>query len=122
MRKLGAGTAAHWPENLPDDPEVVTSPEEREGALHNARELAASLGQAARQIPAITSRHNMSQADRHSFQSAAAFLEDQANRLGRAARRGNIEEMQGLLDSIRASCISCHTRFKDVSGEIPPRA
>lgn len=121
MKQLGVTTAANWPTDLPDDPEVPTTPEMRAQAFRDGMRLADALSQSAREIPRTVAGMRMSEADRMSFTSNAHVLSDQARLLGQAARKHNVEGMQRQLEAIRSSCISCHTRFKDISGELPPR-
>ena len=121
MKKLGSTSATHWLHSLPDDPEVAVTEEERDKAFKSGGELASGLADAAVHIPGAIGALNLSDADRSAFMSTAKVLSDQARLLGKAARRHNVEEMQKQLDAIRATCLSCHTRFKDVSGELPPR-
>jgi len=122
MKKLGSTSATHWPNSLPDDPEVTVTTDERNKEFKSGTELAAGLADAAARIPGTVGALNLSDADRSAFIGTANVLSDQAQRLGKAARRHNIEDMQKQLDAIRATCISCHTRFKDISGDLPPRA
>lgn len=121
MKQLGVTTSANWPTDLPDDPEVPTTPEMRAQAFRDGIRLADALAQSAREIPRTVAGVRMSEADRMSFTSNAHVLSDQARLLGQAARKHNVEGMQRQLEAVRSSCISCHTRFKDISGELPPR-
>ena len=122
MKKLDATTAGHWPSTLPDDPEAPSTVTERNQAFKDGAMLAFALEEAAQQIPNSIEEVNLSDADRTAFISTAQVLSDQARELGRAARRRSIEAMHEHLDATRATCISCHTRFKDISGALPPRA
>lgn len=122
MKKLGTTSASQWPDSLPDDPEVVVTKEDRDRAFSNAAGLASSLADSALRIPGAVAALNMTDVDRKEFARIANELGDQARLLGTAAGRRNVEDMQQRLDAIRASCISCHTRFKDISGDLPPRA
>jgi len=122
MERLGAKTAEHWPATIPDDPEDPATSSERKEAFKSSAKLASALADAAEQIPHMVEKSSLSDADRNAFIGTAQVLSDQARKLNRAARRHNVEEMQRLLDATRATCISCHTRFKDISGTLPPRA
>jgi len=121
MKQLDAYSGEHWPANLPDDPEVSMSEKERKEAFHNAAELAGELSDAAARIPHTIIDDQLSEADRIAFIGTAQVLGDQARNLRNSARRNHLEDMHKELDAIRATCISCHTRFKDISGELPPR-
>lgn len=122
MKQLGASTAEQWPSTLPDDPEAAVTSEDRDQAFENGAKLAISLADAAERIPDSIALRSLSQADRDAFVATAQTLAAQSKQLGKAAKKHRVEEMQRLLDATRATCISCHTRFKDVSGELPPRA
>ncbi len=121
MKKLGVSSGEHWPTTLPDDSEVSVTAKEHREAFHDAAELAAELGNAAGRIPDTLDGIRLSEADHTAFIGTAQLLGSQARNLKRSAQRHNTEEMQRQLDAIRATCISCHTRFKDISGELPPR-
>lgn len=122
MKKLESASARHWPGSLPDDPEVALTRKERNQVFESGAQLALGLADAAARIPATTRALNLSDADRSAFLTTANGLSEQARMLGMAARKHSVEEMQRHLDAIRASCISCHTRFKDIAGDLPPRA
>ena len=122
MKKLGSTSATHWPNSLPDDPEVTVTTDDRNKEFKSGIELAAGLANEATRIPGTVGALNLSDADRSAFIGTANVLSDQAQRLDKTARRHNIEDMQKQLDAIRATCISCHTRFKDISGDLPPQA
>jgi hypothetical protein len=122
MRKLNAAASTHWPSRLADDSETPISADEREDAFRRAAQLATALSESARQISDAVRDRNLSDADRMAFAGKAQSLSDQAWKLGQAARRRQLEEMQLLLDTTIATCVSCHTRFKDISGDLPPRA
>lgn len=122
MQQLGSSSATQWPSTLPDDPEVAVNERDRNEAFRNGAELAASLAQAAARIPDSVTHLALSQADRDAFIATANTLKDQSQQLGRAARSHRVEDMQKLLEGTRATCISCHTCFKDISGDLPPRA
>jgi hypothetical protein len=121
MKRLGSDTAQHWPSTLPDDPEEELDAQTRREMFLSGARLASALAESAEAIPSNVAAFGLSEADRTAFASTAELLSDQARRLGHAARRHDIEGMHRQLDAIRASCISCHTRFKDISGDLPPR-
>jgi cytochrome c556 len=121
MKKLGRNTAAHWPNTLPDDPETIATTAERNEAFKKGAKLASDLADSAEQLREEVEKFSLSEADRIAFIGTAQALREDARKLNKASRRHNIEEMQKQLDAARASCISCHTRFKDISGTFPPR-
>ena len=57
-------------------------------------------------------------ADREAFEAEAATLRRHAQDLEAAARSNNVERMQRTFDRINASCIGCHSRFRDFAGEL----
>lgn len=109
---------APWPDR---DVEIRGATRDRQSVLEDARDLARALSQAAREIPALVVETEMSEADRRAFNAQAYLLQEQADSLGRAARRGDLEDAQVLLDQIDDTCSSCHTRFRDFSGLIGPQ-
>jgi len=112
-----------WPANLPQDPEAPESPSERKTAFREAAQLAQSLAESASRIPNSTNLAGMSEADRNAFLNYAEALQSQASQLEQATHRGQVEPMQQSLDAIRSTCVSCHTRFRDLTGGLaPPRA
>jgi cytochrome c556 len=56
--------------------------------------------------------------DRGGFLAEAKVLHDQAQRLAVAARLHRIEQMQLHMTSINSTCISCHSRYRDFSGQL----
>jgi cytochrome c556 len=60
----------------------------------------------------------MQEADRAGFTAEAHTLRDQANRLRDAARQQRLPQMRRDLDSIHATCLSCHNRYRDFSGQL----
>ncbi|MBI1827187.1 MAG: cytochrome c [Planctomycetes bacterium] len=120
MKRIG--TAA-WPGNVPQDPESSQSKSDRDAAFRETARLARLLAESATHIPDAANLSGMSEADRNGFLNYATTLRTQAARLENAAHHRQVEPMQQSLDSIRATCISCHSRFRDFSGELaPPRA
>lgn len=110
--------SAPWPDR---DVEIRGRTQDRQSALEDARDLSRALSQAAREIPALVAGAEMSEADRRAFNAQAYLLQEQADDLGRAARRGKLEDAQKLLEKIDDTCASCHTRFRDFSGLLGPR-
>lgn len=116
MQELSAKTQRNWPNNLPLDPEDQQAGRSRNAM--GAAKLADGLAAAAERIPASVSTASMSEADRAGFQAEADTLRGQALRLGQAARANRVEQMQESLDAISATCISCHSRYRDISGQL----
>lgn len=95
---------------LRDDPRMV------DAARH-----AQALADAARRISATVAPTRMPEVDRRSFNAQAETLHDQALRLQNAARLADPQAMRAALADIDATCRSCHTRFRDVSGPVGNR-
>lgn len=115
MQQIAGLRGAVPSEQLPAHAE---SPATSEASL--AFETAAALGDAladtAVKIPAAAHSRQMSEADRNAFVSVAQTLRDQSMEFRDAARARQVERMQSLLDNMNASCIACHSRFRDFSG------
>ena len=117
MKSLSGRTQRDWPRGVPQDPE-----DEQNGDLtktmDSAAVLADHLADTAIQIPASVIDSKMSEADLAGFQAEANTLHRQAVRLGESARARKVEPMQKSLDAIGDTCISCHTRYRDFSGQL----
>jgi len=109
--------SAYWPAGLPDDPEV-RPPEGADQAFRDAARLADGLARGARDIPRAVADREMSPETRRGFNAEAGRLRDQALQLKDAARGRKVERMQRLLDGISSSCISCHSQYRDFTGEL----
>ena len=116
--------AARWPAGVPDDPEAAQSPAQRadaEQAFREAAALADGLAEAAARIPRSVADHPMSDEDRRGFRAEAERLRVHALELRRAARARRVEPMQRSLDQISSSCVSCHSQYRDFTGELQAR-
>ena len=112
-----AGIKEAFPKGLPEDAESPAGVQARL-ALAEAEAVANALAETARSIPATVANKPMSDTDRRGFTAEAARLGQQAIALRDAARAHQIEPLQGLLDNINATCISCHSHYRDLTGEI----
>jgi soluble cytochrome b562 len=117
MKSVQLKTLTNWPRQVPQDPEdpQLVNPD---ALMANAAILADGLADAAVRIPASVTNSKMSDADSAGFQAEANTLHRQALRLGEAAREKNVEHMQMSLDAINDTCISCHSRYRDFSGQL----
>ena len=113
--------SANWPAGVPADPESAASDEQTRTAFRDAERLADGLARASRDIPRAVADREMSPEMRRGFNAEARRLRDQALQLKAAARARRIEPMQRALDGISSSCISCHSQYRDFSGELDPR-
>jgi hypothetical protein len=112
--------AQHWPAGVPDDVESPATAESKR-AFADAVALADGLARAARDIPRAVADREMTSETRRGFNAEARHLRDQAVQLKDAARSRSVERMQRLLDGISSSCISCHSQYRDFTGELGTR-
>jgi hypothetical protein len=113
--------AARWPAGVPDDPESPNADPETAAAFRNAEALADGLARAARDIPRAVADREMTAETRRGFAAEAERLHTQSLALRDAARGRKVERMQRALDGISSSCISCHSQYRDFTGEMGPR-
>ena len=116
MAELSLKTRESWPRGLPDDPEVPARP--REETFRQAASLADDLASAAGRIPDSVAKLPLSEADRRGFSAEASRLHDNALRLKEAAGQRKLEPMQRALDQVNSSCIACHSKYRDFTGEL----
>jgi cytochrome c556 len=118
MGQLSARSAQSAPpKDFPQDPEESIN-RSVEGYFGQAQTLAAELASTASLIPKSANVSKMGDADRAGFEAEAATLRDQALHLRDAAAGHRVEQMLRLYDSINSTCISCHSRYRDFSGQI----
>jgi hypothetical protein len=120
MTEIASKAQSDWPTGIPLDPEDKSTGD-LPGAIESAAALADELAGAAIRIPQSVTAARMSEADRAGFQAQADTLHQQALRFGRAAREKKVEQMQRSLDGINATCVSCHSRYRDFSGQLDVR-
>jgi hypothetical protein len=119
--------AERWPAAVPEDGSAQGRAQSREAqaeaddAFRDAVALADGLAEAARRIPRSVADHPMSREDRSGFNAEAGRLREQALRLRRAARARQVEPMQQALSGIGAACVSCHSHYRDFTGELGDR-
>ncbi|MEK7711301.1 MAG: cytochrome c [Planctomycetota bacterium] len=116
MADLDRASRTDWPQELQG--EVKLTGPSRDTCLSEAADHAMALAEAAKKLPEATLRLRLSEVDRRSFNAQAETLYDQAKRLEQTARTGDVGGMQTALVEIDATCRSCHTRFRDVSGPL----
>src|SRR5688572_28734860 len=116
MHRLGEQMAYSPTGKLPPDPESQKPVDPL--VFDEAAEQAAGVARAAGQIPHAVKSQQLSDADIRAFKAEAETLRAHALSLERAARERNVEQMQRASDRINASCIACHSRFRDFAGDI----
>ena len=104
-----------WPDGRPRESESPAAAT-RAYQFDEMAVLAGALAKAADDIPAATSHVPMNEADRAGFLAEARTLRVQAVELRAAAGRRNVVQMQQQMDGINATCISCHSRYRDFAG------
>lgn len=114
MAVLDRATKGDWPQEIAG--EAPSRDEGTDPCVAEAVEHAEALALAARRIPESASRARLAEVDRRSFIAQAETLYDQATRWVEAARQADAPAMRLALADIDATCHSCHTRFRDVSG------
>jgi len=122
LRAVMADVSQHmrdnYPRGLPEDPEHPTPPD-LSRAFADAAKLADGLAKGAERIPlAIEGNEKISAEDRAGFLEEARTLRAHALQLRAAADERRLEGMQRSLLGINATCIGCHSKYKDISGEI----
>lgn len=116
MAELNRQMRESYPTGLPDDVESKSVPLQR--AFAQAATLADGLAQTAQRIPDAIRDKRISDEDRRGFLEEAATLRTHAERLKVAAEEHQLEPMQRSLLGINATCIACHSKYKDISGQI----
>jgi len=118
MAELDREHSAVWPQEIEDEYRDRTTA--RSGrAYDELEELAAKLSETARRIPDAVAHISMPEVDRRSFLAQAETLHDQADRLRVSAAQDDLDEIRQALNSIEATCDSCHRRFRDFAGPLP---
>ena len=112
-----AGLKGSFPKGLPEDAESPAGMEARRAMIEVAA-VAGALADTAQMIPASVESKTMSRIDRDGFTAEAARLRTQATALHNAAQANQIEPLQGMFDGINATCIACHSRYRDISGDL----
>jgi cytochrome c556 len=116
MHQLAERTAYSPVGKLPPDPESSKAVDPR--VFDDAATLAASLAETAAKIPTSARDKRLSEVDRQAFEAEAMNLRSHALELERAAKDRKVEQMQRAFDGINASCIACHSRFRDFAGQL----
>jgi hypothetical protein len=109
---------------VPEGTEDVESPAslQQKQSFDLAAALADTLAQTALQIPQVPGKDKLSEADRRGFDAEANTLHELALELKKGAQAHKIERMQSTLSTISSTCTACHTRYRDLTGFLQPRA
>lgn len=116
MHDLAERTAFAPTNELPADPESNKAADPR--LFADVEALAGALADAAARIGPAAEGVKLFREDRRAFELEAATLRRHAQDLGAAARSNNVERMQRTFHRIDASCIGCHSRFRDFAGRL----
>jgi hypothetical protein len=106
----------NWPAGIPQEPESQQLPKNED--FDEVAQLANSLMLSAERIPDVASKIKMNEADREGFLAQARVLREQAKRLRDSARHHKIEQMQENMAWLNSTCLSCHSRYRDFSGQL----
>lgn len=85
-------------------------------------ELAMELSRSARIIPETVNLRHLSETDERAFVAEANALAQQAMELHNAAKDYQVEPMQRAMMAIQSTCLCCHSRFKELTGDLDQRA
>jgi len=120
LRQVMSEVARRLP-NLPRDGNpgtgLTTRPVSAE-EFYQIATIAAALSDSSEQIAPVVTNIAMSDSDRRGFTADTQSLREQAYRLQQAADSHDIDAVKHSMDAINATCISCHSRYRDFSGQI----
>lgn len=118
MKVIAMTAEDHTPRTRPVDVETPTSKADLEKAYAQAAILADALVTAADRIPAAVEDRDLSAETRSGFLAEAGTLKRLSTDLKRFASEKKAESMSRSLDQINATCITCHTRYRDLTGTL----
>ncbi len=119
LMKVIAMTADDYtPRTRPIDVESPTPKADLEKAYAQAGILADALVTAADRIPAAVEDRPLSAETRSGFLAEARTLRRLSVDLKKFASEKKAESMSRSLDQINATCITCHTRYRDLTGTL----
>lgn len=121
MQRIGDATGSKWPNGLPDDPERPVPPLTLDEAFRAGAALGGDLASAAGEIPGAVAGRPLAPEDRQVFNVKARELRDEALRLREAAEGRNADRMQRAIDDMAATCLTCHARYRDITGPLDVR-
>ncbi|MCC7290652.1 MAG: cytochrome c [Phycisphaerales bacterium] len=115
MGEIDRQARTAWPQEVSAATGSVSEAERAE-ALGRMDPLAAELAAAARRIPDTLTGARISEGDRRSFQALVDTLGEQAESLKARITSKDLDAARRVLTEINATCVSCHDRFRDLSG------
>ena len=118
MQVISHTATTRWPKTMPTDVEQPVDAASQQKAYDQAAMLADSLAIAAGQIPAAADEKTLPEDVRSGFLAEARKLRDLAQQLKKDAQGERAESMQRTLDSINATCLNCHSKYRDLTGNI----
>jgi soluble cytochrome b562 len=107
--------AEKLPKGLPEDVESAPATKKM---FADAMATADILALAAQRIPLAVANVEMTEADRNAFNATAQTLASQAATFKKWGQARDVEEMQRSLTSIKSTCMTCHARYRDFSGQL----
>lgn len=88
-----------------------------------ASEAAKRLALSAKEMRKVTADIQMTEEDRKAFDEEVDALRNEARKFSIITRKRRADLIEERMQALEATCISCHTRFRDMAGEWqPPRA
>lgn len=118
MHDLERQVQTSWPQEIEDEYHAGLRSRNAAKALEEACWLADGLAEAAEQIPHAVADTKMAEVDRRGFLAQVETLRDQARELELVAGNADVDGMRRVLESIDATCNSCHVRFRDFAGPL----
>jgi hypothetical protein len=127
LRRIMTGMAIEsnktWPQEIASE-RAADAEMERELRFDQAEQLAGALATAAGQIPQAIEGVELADPQRRQFLRNVDRLRTLAVDLESLARARDFRRMHDTLNSIRTTCNSCHSQFRELIGPVslPPRA
>ena len=114
MKQIAAQTRG-MQSGVPEDVESTNSSTDSSNAI---AKRALELSQTARVIPETVNLRLLSDSDERAFVGEANMLCNEAMELHHAASEHQVEQMQRSMLAINSTCVSCHSRFKELAGDL----
>jgi cytochrome c556 len=117
MTGLNVRAAKTWPQEIEAERQGDAE-RDREARLNEARQLAATLADAAGQIPSAVADVDLTDVERDAFMAEVSRLRSQARQLESSVADRDLDRMRTILRSIRATCNHCHGQFRELAGSV----